>query len=154
MQSAAHGGAECPPFVGWALSHKGKATASETTYNPEDPPEAYSNPSIHTRIASYTEMGRQVHGPEWDPAREPLDGEVIMRMGGGKKHGHYYIGESLLDTATTPTLAAIRAKSTSGSPTIVARPSQALAQMERLQVISVSFIVTEFVHMISLHSNV
>jgi hypothetical protein len=36
--------------MGWILSHKGKATASETTYNPDDPLEAYSNPSIHSRI--------------------------------------------------------------------------------------------------------
>lgn len=136
------------------MAHKGKATSSETTYNPEDPPEAYSNPSIHTRVASYTKMGKEVHGPEWDPASEPLDGEVIMRMGGGKKHGHYYIGDSLLDASTTPTLAAIRARSTGSSPPIVQRPSQTLAAMEQLQVISVSIIVSEFVHFISLHSNV
>jgi hypothetical protein len=33
--------------MAYMLAHKGKATASETTYNPDDPPEAYSNPSIH-----------------------------------------------------------------------------------------------------------
>jgi hypothetical protein len=34
--------------MGWILSHKGKATASETIYNPDDPLEAYSNPFIHS----------------------------------------------------------------------------------------------------------
>jgi hypothetical protein len=50
------------------------------------------------------ETGRQVHGPEWDPTSVPLDGEVIMRIGQEKKHGHYYIGNNILDSASTPTL--------------------------------------------------
>ena len=89
--------------MGWALARKGKAT-SNVTYNPDDPPSAYSNPSVHSRIQAYTEMGRQVHGADWDPRTQPLDGEVIMRVGGGKKHGRYYIGDDLVDTASTPTL--------------------------------------------------
>ena len=35
-------------------------------YNPADPPEAYSNPSVHTCITKYTEMGRALHGETWD----------------------------------------------------------------------------------------
>jgi len=62
-QSSSHEGQECPPFLGWALARKGKAT-SNVTYNPDDPPSAYSNPSVHSRIQAYTEMGRQVHGPD------------------------------------------------------------------------------------------
>jgi hypothetical protein len=29
---------------------------------------------------------------------------VIMRIGQEKKHGHYYIGNNILDSASTPTL--------------------------------------------------
>ncbi|XP_039841357.1 uncharacterized protein LOC120701319 [Panicum virgatum] len=61
--SSSHEGQECPPFLGWALARKGKAT-SNVTYNPDDPPSAYSNPSVHSRIQAYTEMGRQVHGAD------------------------------------------------------------------------------------------
>ena len=83
--------------MGWALAHKGKA--SEVTYNPDDPPSAYSN------------------GPDWDPSAHDLDGELIMKVGGGKKHGRYFIGEGTLDTASTPTLAQVRARTTdSGLP--------------------------------------
>ena len=103
--------------MGWALARKGKAT-SNVTYNPDDLPSAYSNPSVHSHIQAYTEMGRQVHGADWDPRTQPLDGEVIMRVGGGKKHGRYYIGDGLLDTASTPTLSQIRARSTANSPAI------------------------------------
>ena len=49
----------------WALARKGKAT-SNVTYNPDDPPSVCNNPSVHSRIQAYTEMGRQVHGPDWD----------------------------------------------------------------------------------------
>ena len=67
--------------MGWTLAHKGKA--SEVTYNPDDPPSAYSNPSVHARINMYTEAERQVHGPDWDPSAHDLDGELIMKVGGG-----------------------------------------------------------------------
>lgn len=125
--------------MGWVLAHKGKA--SEATYNPDDPSSAYTNPSIHNRINEYTEAGRQVHGPEWDPSAHDLDGEIIMRVGGGKKHGRYYIGDGTLDTASTPTLAQVRARSTSSSPAIRPRPSAAQLQVQELQVISDLFIV-------------
>ncbi|TVU11959.1 hypothetical protein EJB05_45571, partial [Eragrostis curvula] len=41
-----------------------------------------------------------------------------MRVGGGKKHGRYWIGDSTLDTASTPTLSQIRARSTDSAPPI------------------------------------
>ena len=129
--------------MGWALARKGKAT-SNVTYNPDDSPSAYSNPSVHSRIQTYTEMGRQVHGPDWDPSSQPFDGEVIMRVGGGKKHGRYYIGDGLVDTASTPTLSQIRARSTANSPAIRPRLSASQLQVQEIQVISYLFIVRSF----------
>ena len=85
------------------MAHKGKAT-SDVTYNPEDPPEAYSNQNVHSRLSDYSSMAREVHGPDFDPYTAPIDAEVVMRVGGGKKHGRYYIADSTLDSATTPTL--------------------------------------------------
>ena len=89
-------------------------------------------------------MGRQVHGPDWDPSSQPLDGEVIMRVGGGKKHGRYYIGDGLVDTASTPTLSQIRARRTANSPAICPRLSASQLQVQELQVISYLFIVLSF----------
>ena len=74
----------------------------------------------------------------------PLDGEVIMRVGGGKKHGCYYIGDGLVDTASTPTLSQIRARSTANSPVIRPRLSASQLQVQELQVISYIFIVLSF----------
>jgi hypothetical protein len=133
-------------FKGWALAHKGKAT-STVDFNPEDPPESYSNPAVHSRISEYTSMARDVHGPEWNPDTEDIDGELAMRLGGGKKHGRYWIGNSVVDTASTPTLSQIRARSTSSSPAIRTPPSTTQSQLQALQVSSLSFVVHCFLHM-------
>ena len=103
--------------MAYALAHKGKAT-SDVAYNSEDPPSAYSNESVHSRHDGYTSMARQVHGPEYNLSAHDLDGEVVMRVGGGKKHGRFWIGNDTIDTVSTPTLSQIRARSTSSSPTI------------------------------------
>ena len=70
------------------MAHKGKVT-SDVDYNPEDGPKAYSNATIHNFLSEYTLMAREVHGPEYDLSTKDLDGEVIMRVGGGKKNGRY-----------------------------------------------------------------
>ena len=74
--------------MAYALAHKGMATA-DIAYNPEDPSLAYNNESIHSRLNGYTSMARVIHGPEYDPSAHDLDGEVVMRAGGGKKHGRF-----------------------------------------------------------------
>ena len=81
------------------MAHKGKAMA-DVAYNPEDPPSAYNNEFIHSRLDGYTSMARAVHGPEYDPSAHDLDGEVVMRAEGGKKHGRFWIVDGTIDTAT------------------------------------------------------
>jgi hypothetical protein len=122
------------------LAHKSKVT-SDVNYNQEDPPEAYNNATFHSRLSEYTSMARAVHREEYDPSTQDLDGEVVTRVGGGKKHGQYWLGNGALDTATTSTLSQIRARSTSLSPAICPRPDTAHHRMEALQIISVLFIV-------------
>jgi hypothetical protein len=36
------------------MAHKGKV--SDITYNPDDGPEAYSNPAVYSRLSEYTAM--------------------------------------------------------------------------------------------------
>ena len=62
---------------------------SDVDYNPEDLPSAYSNVNVQSHLNEYTSMAREVPGPEYDPSTHDLDGEVPMRVGGGKKHGWY-----------------------------------------------------------------
>jgi hypothetical protein len=58
--------------MAYAMAHKGKVT-SDVSYNPEDPSEAYTNASVHTRINDYTSMARSVHGDEYDPSTQDFD---------------------------------------------------------------------------------
>jgi hypothetical protein len=72
--------------MAYALAHKGKVTAPDTTYNPEDGPEAYTNASVHSKLTEYASAARASHGEEFDPATQPLDTDLMMRLGGGKQH--------------------------------------------------------------------
>ncbi|XP_072150776.1 uncharacterized protein [Setaria viridis] len=78
-------------------------------------------------------MAREVHGPDFDSSSEDIDGEIVMRVGGGKKHGRYWIGDGVINTASTATLSQIQARSTDSSPAIRLRPTIGQFQMEALQ---------------------
>ena len=58
------------------MSKKGKAS-SNIDYNPDDPPEKYTNPSVHSRLTEYTSAVKNQHGADYDPTTEDLDGEDI-----------------------------------------------------------------------------
>jgi len=122
------------------MSHKGRVT-SDVAYNPADPTEAYTNPSIHARLNAYTEVGRALHGETWDPATAPLSGEAIMRVGGRKKHERYWIANNLVDTASTPRLSQLRASTTDSTLPIRPRPETSEASMHQRQVSSDSVVV-------------
>jgi hypothetical protein len=85
------------------MAHKGKVT-SDVNYNPEDGPEAYSNATAHNRLSEYTSMATEAHSLDYNPTTEDIDGEVVMRVGGVKKHGRYWIADGAIDSSSTPTL--------------------------------------------------
>ena len=134
-QSESHSDQSCNDFTAYAMSHMGRATL-DMAYNPAAPPEAYPNPSIPACLNAYTEVGRALHGETWDPATAPLSGEDIMRVGGGKKHGRYWIANSLVDTASTPSLTQLRARTTDSTPPIRPRPETSIASVQLRQVSS------------------
>jgi hypothetical protein len=90
------------------MAHKGNTT-SDVTYNPEDGPEAYNNPVVHNSLSEYTAMAKEVHWLDYDPSTEDIDGDVLMRVGGGKRHGRYWIADGAIDSSFTPTLSQVRA---------------------------------------------
>jgi hypothetical protein len=99
------------------MAHKGKAM-SDITYNPDDGPEVYNNPIVYSRLQEYTAMAQEVHGPEYDPSTKQIDLDMLMRVGGGKRHGRYWIADGAIDSSSTPTLSQARARSTGSSPAI------------------------------------
>jgi len=118
------------------MSHKGKAT-SDVSFSLEDGPLEYTNLSVHTRISEYTSAARLVHGPDFDPCTQEIDTELVMRLGGGKKHGRMWIADGTIDSTAVPDLSTIRARSTSESPAIRTRPTVAQQRVDVLEVISV-----------------
>ena len=122
------------------MAHKGKAT-SDISFNLEDPPEAYTNPNVHSRISEYTEVARLLQGSDHNSSTQDFDGEAVMRAGQGKKHGHFWLGDGVIDTASTPSLSQIRARSTSESPAIRTRPTAAQHQVDALEVIPILLVI-------------
>jgi hypothetical protein len=85
----------------YALAHLGPAR-SNIKYNPDAGLGAYTNSSGHTRLTSYTEAARSLHGPDYDlRTEEHLDPEIVTRVGEGKKHGRFSLGNDIL-TGYTP----------------------------------------------------
>jgi hypothetical protein len=123
-QTQAHDGQVINEFMGYALSHKGKATDPANVYSPMDGPEAYTNANAYERMAEYTAAARTRHGDEFNPATEPLDTDIMMRVGGGKQHGRYYIAHSAIDPTTVPTLREVRRSDSSTSSDVPIRPRQ------------------------------
>ena len=85
------------------MAHKGKASF-DVSFNPDDLAEAYTNSSAYEKITEYTSAARSIHGLEYDPRTDNIDANTVMRIGQGKKHGRYWIGDNVIDTASTPTL--------------------------------------------------
>jgi hypothetical protein len=115
------------------MAHKGKAT-SDVTYNPDDGPEVYSNPAVYSRLHDYTAMVQEVHGPEYDPRTEEIDPDVLMRVGGGKRHVWYWIADRVIDSSSTPTLSQVRARSMGSSPAIRPRHDSSQHRIQQLEV--------------------
>ena len=140
LQSAKNDGQPCSQFKAYALAHKSKAEHG-VAYDPNDPASAYTNENVKARLDGYTSMAKEIHGQDFDPSEHDIDGEVVMMAGGGKKHGRFWIGDGTLDTASTPSLSQLRARSTSSGPAIRPRPEPTRIAMTELQVSSISFIL-------------
>jgi hypothetical protein len=43
-------------------------------------------------------MAQEVHGPEYDPRTEQIDLDVLVRVGGGKIYGQYWIADGAIES--------------------------------------------------------
>jgi hypothetical protein len=129
---------ECTDYQAYALSHKAKASIV-TPYNDSDPAEAYTSLTSYTNMQKYKEVFKELHGDESDPSAHPLDPEVVMVAGQGKRHGRFMMGGSILSTASTPTLPQIKARQTSSSPAIHSRSTPIQLEIEVIRFSNPSF---------------
>jgi hypothetical protein len=114
-QSQAHGGEVINEMVGHTLSHKGKATAPDNRYDPEDGLNTYTNANVHPKLVEYTTAFCRCHREEKDHATEPLDMDLVVRLGGGKQHGQYWMANSAIDPSSAPMLREIQRGGSSSS---------------------------------------
>jgi hypothetical protein len=96
------------------MAHKAKAT-SNVSYSVSDGPEVYSNASFGQRIAEYTKACKQKYGEDYNPSEHDIDTDIVMALGGGKKHGRLWIGDDIIDSSSLR-LADVRARRTESDP--------------------------------------
>jgi hypothetical protein len=128
------------------MAHKGKVT-SDVSYSVSDGPKAYSNPSFGRRIAEYTEACKQKYGEDYNPSEHDIDTNIVMALGGGKKHGRLWIGDGIIDSSSLR-LANVRARRTESDPQIRARPSVGMGCLNALEVCT-SHVILMFKHILS-----
>jgi hypothetical protein len=85
------------------MSHMGRVS-SDISFNPDAPPKAYTDPTVHAKVRDYTEAVRTLHGSDYELSNEPLHAEVIVRLGQGKKHGRLWIADGAVSSTSTPSL--------------------------------------------------
>ena len=95
-------------FGAWAVSHMGPVK-SGVVFNPDAPSQAYSDPSVHAKVRDYTEAVRALRGLDHNLSTEPLETEVIVRLGQGRKHGRLWIADGADSSSSAPSLSDVRA---------------------------------------------
>ena len=91
-----------------ALSEEDFATAS-----------TFTSISAYSKLKAYTEVAKEKHGQAYDPRGKPIDPELVMISGGGRRHGAMAIADKLIRCPRT--LPEIKARQTSSSPAIRTR---------------------------------
>jgi hypothetical protein len=80
-------------------------------------------------------MTKEVHGLEYNLRTEDIDGDVLVRVGGGTRHERYCIADGAIDSYSTPTLFQLQARSMSPSLAIQPRQDSSQHRIQELQVI-------------------
>jgi hypothetical protein len=114
------------------MAHKAKTT-SDVSYSVSDGPEAYNNPSFGRCIVEYIEACKQKYGEDYNPSEHDIDTDIVMALGGGKKHERLWIGDDIIDSSS-PRLADVRARRTESDPQIRAPPSVGMGRLNALEV--------------------
>jgi len=82
-------------------------------------PSTFTNVAAYGKMKAYTEVAKEKHGQDYTPVGKPIDPELVMISGGGRRHGAMAIGDKLI--RCNRTLPEIKARQTSSSPAIRTR---------------------------------
>ena len=75
-------------------------------------------------------MATKLRGPDYDVTSEPLDHELVMIAGEGRKHGKEAIGEGMFPRSSTRTLPEYKARLGLPKSFVCQRATPARAEME------------------------
>jgi predicted SPOUT superfamily RNA methylase MTH1 len=129
LQAAHHKAEEPNLFIGYALSHKASFKKA-TPYDPSDTSSAYTSQTAYNRLTKVREVATKLRGPDYDVASEPLDHELVMIAGEGKKHGKEAIAGDMFPRSSTRTLAEHKARLGLPKSFVCERATPARAEME------------------------
>src|ERR1041385_3766479 len=82
-------------------------------------PSNFTNVAAYGKMKAYTEVAKEKHRQDYTPVGKPIDPEMVMIFGGGRRHGAMAIGDKLI--RCNRTLPEIKAPQTSSSPSIKTR---------------------------------
>jgi len=83
-------------------------------------PSTFTNIAAYSKLKAYTEVAKEKHGEAYNPLGKPIEPELVMISGGGRRHGAMAIADKLI--RCDKTLPEIKARQTSSSPAIRPRP--------------------------------
>ena len=49
----------------------------------------FTNVSDYNKLKAYREVAKEKHGEDYDPRGKPIDPELVIISGGGRRHGHW-----------------------------------------------------------------
>jgi hypothetical protein len=96
-------------------------------------------------------MANMVHGPKYDPRTKHINGEVLMRVEGSKRHGRYWLADGAVNSSSTLTLSQVQARSTSASLAIRPQQDTSHYHVQELHVIPSLFVVHYLLYIFYLH---
>ena len=79
-------------------------------------PLTFTNVSAYSKLKAYSEVAKEKHGKDYDSRGKPIDPELVMISGGGRRHGAMAIRDKLIRCPST--LPEIKARQTRFSPAI------------------------------------
>ena len=82
-------------------------------------PSTFTNVAAYDKLKAYSEVAKEKHGEDYDPRGKPIDPELVMISGGGRRHGAMAIGDRLIRCPLT--LPQIKARQTSSAPAVRTR---------------------------------
>src|SRR3954463_4406595 len=97
------------------MSHKGKYKMVKA-YSESDGVETYTSAASYHKMVAYSEVAKELRGPQFDPSEEEMDPEALMIAAGGKYHGSTSMCNGFVPCPET--LPQIKARQTSSAPAV------------------------------------